>query len=98
MPFRQSFLTSREHFVENKFSCRIKFISLLFYRALGQPLWMATHVGMVQAWVGQKLLKFLRCPIFALGPRFHKNPDILEVIHYNVKLLYYRIDRGIRDS
>jgi hypothetical protein len=48
---------------------------------------MATRLGMVQAWVGQKLLKFLRCPIFALGPRFHKNPDILEVVHYNVKLI-----------
>ncbi len=58
---------------------------------LGNPLQMATHVGMVQAWVGQN-------PIFALGPRFHMFPDILEVVHYNVILLYYRIDRGIRDS
>jgi hypothetical protein len=47
----------------------------------------------VQAWVGQKLenvthYEFLRCPFFALGPRFHDIRDILEVIHYNVKLLY----------
>ena len=43
--------------------------------------------GMVQAWVAQKLVnvtfyKFLLCLIFALGPQFHKNRDILEVIHY----------------
>jgi hypothetical protein len=50
--------------------------------------------GMAQAWVGQKLVNvtfyefFLGCPIFALGPRFHKNRDILEVIHYNDKLLF----------
>ena len=42
---------------------------------------------------GQKTLKcnilrVLRCPFFAPGPRFHKNHDILEVVHYNVKLLY----------
>jgi hypothetical protein len=48
--------------------------------------------GMVQARVAKKLLnvtfqEFLRCPFFALGPRFHKNRDILEVVYYNVKLL-----------
>jgi hypothetical protein len=52
MPFRQPFLAAGEQFVENKMSCRIKLISLLFYRfikkrlrALGQPLWMAAHVS-----------------------------------------------------
>jgi hypothetical protein len=49
--------------------------------------------GMVQAWVDKKLVnvtfyEFLRCPFFALGLRFHKNRDILEVVYYNVKLLY----------
>ena len=49
--------------------------------------------GMVQAWVAKKLVnvtfyKFLQCPFFALGPRFHENHDILEVIHYNVELRY----------
>ena len=49
---------------------------------------------MVQAWVTKKLVHvtfygFFRCPIFALVPRFHKNHDILEAIHYNDKLLYY---------
>jgi len=53
---------------------------------------MSGNAGMVLAWVGKKLLnvtfqEFLRCPIFALGPQFHKNRDILEVVHYNVKLL-----------
>ncbi len=48
---------------------------------------------MVQAWVGCKLLnvtfyEFLRCPLFALGPLFHENRDILEVVHYDLKLLY----------
>ena len=49
--------------------------------------------GMVQAWVAKKLVnvtfyEFLRCPFFALGPRLQENRDILEVVHYNVKLLY----------
>ena len=49
--------------------------------------------GMVQAWVGQKLVnvifyEFLWCPFFAMGPQFQENRDILEVIHYNIKLLY----------
>jgi hypothetical protein len=46
--------------------------------------------GMVQAWVAKKLInvtfyEFLRCPFFALGPRFHENRDILEVevVHCN---------------
>ena len=48
------------------------------------------ELGMMQVWVGQKLVNvtfynFLRCPIFALGPRFHKNRNILEVVHYNIK-------------
>jgi len=47
----------------------------------------------VQAWVGQKLVnvtfyEFLPCPFFALGPRFHENHAILEVVHYNIKLLF----------
>jgi len=47
----------------------------------------------VQAWVAKKLVnvtfyEFLRCPFFALGPQFPENRDILEVIHYNNKLLY----------
>ena len=42
---------------------------------------------------GQKYRKgnfyeFLQCPFIALGPQFHKNRDILEVVHYNDKLLY----------
>jgi len=43
--FGYHFLTARHQFVENKISCRIKFILLLCYRiiALGQPLWMADH-------------------------------------------------------
>jgi len=41
---------------------------------------------MVQAWVAKKLVnvtfyEFLRYPFFALGPRFHENRDILEVVH-----------------
>ena len=49
--------------------------------------------GMVQSRVAKKLLKvtfeeFLRRPFFALGPRFHENCDILEVVYYNVKFLY----------
>ena len=32
--------------------------------------------------------EFFWCPFFALGPRFHENCDILEVVHYNIKLLY----------
>ena len=48
-----------------------------------------TAGGMVQAWVGQKLVnvtfyEFLQCPFFALGPRFHENSDILEDVQYNV--------------
>ena len=53
------------------------------------------HTALVRykpVWV-KKLLnvtfkEFLRCPIFDLRSRFHENPDILEVVHYNVKLLY----------
>jgi hypothetical protein len=49
--------------------------------------------GMVQAWVGQKtrkrdILRVFTMSDFALGPRFHKNRDILEIVHYNVTLLY----------
>ena len=49
--------------------------------------------GSVQAWVAKKLVnvtfyEFLRCLFFALGSRFHKNRAILEVVHYNDKLLY----------
>ena len=46
--------------------------------------------GMVQAWVAQKLVKRDIVQVFtlALGPRFHKNCDILEVVYYNFKLLY----------
>jgi hypothetical protein len=48
---------------------------------------------MVQANVGQKLLKsnilgVFTLTFFALGPRFHKKRDILEVVHYNIKFLY----------
>ena len=39
--------------------------------------------------LNRNILRFLPCPFFALGPQFHKNHDILEVVHYNVKLLYY---------
>ncbi len=47
----------------------------------------------MQAWVGQKLVnvthyEFLRCPFFALGPRFHENRNILEGVHFNIKKLY----------
>ncbi len=48
--------------------------------------------GMVQAWVAKKLVnvtfyEFLSCPFYALGPRFHENRNILEVVHYNDKLV-----------
>jgi len=36
----------------------------------------------------RNILRVFLCPFFALGPQFHENRDILEVIHYNVKLLY----------
>ncbi len=47
----------------------------------GTLLTQQAVVGMVQAWVAKKLVnvtfyKFLRCPFFALGPRFHENHDI----------------------
>ena len=52
MPFRPPFLAAGERFVENKMSCSIKLISLLFYwflyprlRALGQPMRMAAHTS-----------------------------------------------------
>ncbi len=46
---------------------------------------------MVQAWVAPKLVnvtfyEFLQCPFFALGPPFHENCDILEVVYYSVKI------------
>ena len=65
-------------------------LSINIHRA---HLFVHTPKGMVQAWVAKKLLnvtfeEFLRCPFFALGPWFHENRDILEVVYYNVKLLY----------
>jgi len=48
---------------------------------------------MVQAWVAQKtrkhdILRVFQCPFFALGPWFHKNRNISEVVQYNIKILY----------
>ena len=39
MPFRPPFLAAGERFVENKMSCRIRLISLLFYRFIQNPAW-----------------------------------------------------------
>ncbi len=49
--------------------------------------------GMVQDCLAKKLVnvtfyKFFRCPFFALGPQFHENHDISEVVNCNVKLLH----------
>ena len=38
------------------------------------------HAGVAKKLVNITFYEFLRCPIFALGPRFHKNCDILEVV------------------
>jgi hypothetical protein len=51
-------------------------------------------MGMVQAWVGQKtrkrnILRVFFMSLFLLwNPISYENRDILEVIHYNIKLLY----------